>query len=434
MNTPPAEPGQADILIVDDVPDNIRFLSNFLVAQGYQVRKALNGQMALTAIKTLAPDLILLDIGLPDLSGYEICRQVKADPSTCSIPIIFLSAGNEATDKVKAFQLGASDYVTKPFYLEEVLVRIQTHLTIQALQKESKAQNQKLQQALDELKIAQANLVQQEKMATLKKVVAGVCHEVNNPLSFIACNIKPAQSYISQLLSLIELYQQHCNSTDPNIQAFLEDIDLDFVSADLKNILQSMGKGTERIHTVVMALKIFTHLDESGKKSIDLHQSIDQVLALLQHRLVSKNDDPIIPVKKEYENLPAITCYADQINQVIFNLLDNAIDAIHEKLVQNNAQQFHPQISIYTHLTHPDSITICIRDNGIGISPTHQPYIFEPFFTTKSAGHGVGLGLATSRRIVEEMHGGSLQYTSSSEGTDFVIRFPLAGVVAPIRN
>src|SRR6476469_1526208 len=325
MNTPPAEPGQADILIVDDVPDNIRFLSNFLVAQGYQVRKALNGQMALTAIKTLAPDLILLDIGLPDLSGYEICRQVKADPSTCSIPIIFLSAGNEATDKVKAFQLGASDYVTKPFYLEEVLVRIQTHLTIQALQKESKAQNQKLQQALDELKIAQANLVQQEKMATLKKVVAGVCHEINNPLSFIACNIKPAQNYISQLLSLIELYQQHCNSTDPNIQAFLEDIDLDFVSADLKNILQSMGKGTERIHTVVMALKIFTHLDESGKKSIDLHQSIDQVLALLQHRLAARNDGIIIPVKKEYENLPAITCYADQINQVIFNLLDNAI-------------------------------------------------------------------------------------------------------------
>lgn len=434
MNISPIEPRQADILIVDDVPDNIRFLSSFLSTQGYQIRKAINGQMALTAIKTLPPDLVLLDVGLPDVIGYEVCRQIKADPSTNSIPVIFLSAGNEATDKVKAFQVGAADYITKPFYLEEVLARIQTQLTIRALQKESKLQNQQLQQTLHELKIAQANLVQQEKMATLKKVVAGVCHEINNPLSFIACNIKPAQEYINELLTLVELCQDKCNGSDSEIQNFLDEIDLDFVAGDLKSILHSMGKGAERIRSVVTALKVFTHLDESGKKSINLHESINHVLALLQHRLSSRDDGTMVQVKQEYENLPPITCHADQINQVIFNLLGNAIDAIDEKLASNQTQDFQPQISICTELTHPDRLTIRITDNGIGIPPANQPYIFEPFFTTKSAGHGVGLGLATSRRIIEEMHGGCLQYTSSSQGTNFVIQIPLASVVAPTRS
>lgn len=142
---------QADILIVDDVPDNIRFLSSFLLEQGYQVRKAINGQMALRAITTLMPDLILLDVNLPDINGYEVCRQLKRDALTKAIPIIFLSAGNESIDKVKAFQIGAADYITKPFYLEEVLVRVQMQLTIQSLQKELKIRNDQLKQILEEV-------------------------------------------------------------------------------------------------------------------------------------------------------------------------------------------------------------------------------------------------------------------------------------------
>lgn len=142
---------QADILIVDDVPDNIRFLSSFLLDQGYQVRKAISGHMALRAVTTLMPDLILLDINLPDINGYEVCRQLKQDALTQSIPIIFLSAGHELLDKVKAFQMGAADYITKPFYLEEVLVRVQMQLTIQSLQKELKIRNDQLQQVLEEL-------------------------------------------------------------------------------------------------------------------------------------------------------------------------------------------------------------------------------------------------------------------------------------------
>jgi signal transduction histidine kinase len=416
---------QADILIVDDVPDNIRFLSSFLVEQGYQVRKAVNGQMALRAIKALTPDLILLDINLPDISGYEICRQLKEDPSVATIPIIFLSAGSEAIDKVKAFQIGASDYITKPFYLEEVLVRIQTQLTIQGLQKELKSQNNQLKKAFEDLKRTQARLVQQEKMGMLRKVVAGVAHEINNPLGFIACNIKPTQDYIGQLLTLINLYQQKCLDPDPAIKAYLEEIDLEFLSSDLLSTISSMANGAERIRTVVLALRIFTRLDESGIKQVSLQEGIDNVLALLQHRLTARNDNVTINVSKEYKGLPSITCHAEQLNQVIFNLLCNAIDAIEEKIKKGSYHDVVPEISIDAHLIESNRICIRVYDNGIGIPEANKPYIFEPFFTTKSAGHGVGLGLATSRQIIEEVHGGSLSYRSTvDEGSEFIIQIP----------
>ncbi len=427
LQNPQSEKPQslADILIVDDLPDNIRFLSNFLLEQGYQVRKAINGKMALRAIETLMPDLILLDVNLPDINGYEICCQLKQDSATEGIPIIFLSAGNEAIDKVKAFQIGATDYITKPFYLEEVLVRIQTQLTIQGLQKELKAQNNQLKQALEELKIAQANLVQQEKMAMLKKVVAGVAHEINNPLSFSACNIKPAKDYINDLLSLIRLYQQKGLDSDPDIKARLEEIDLEFLASDLLKILNSIGNGAERIRTVVLALRIFSRLDESGIKETDLQASIEQVLTMLQHRF-SREDQVTIQLRKEYKTLPLVTGYPDQLNQAIFNLLCNAIDAIDEKISRNGYGQDVPEISICTESTTSDRISICIKDNGIGIPETNQPYIFEPFFTTKTAGRGVGLGLTTSQRIIEEIHGGSLTYRSTAnQGTEFMIQLPV---------
>jgi len=416
---------QADILIVDDVPDNIRFLSSFLVEQGYQVRKAVSGQMALRAIRALTPDLILLDINLPDISGYEICRQLKEEPLFEMIPIIFLSAGNEAIDKVKAFQIGASDYITKPFYLEEVLVRIQTQLTIQGLQKELKSQNKQLKKALEELKLTQASLVQQEKMGMLRKIVAGVAHEINNPLSFIACNIKPTQDYIGQLLTLINLYQQKTLDPDPSIKAYLEEIDLDFLTSDLLSTIRSMANGAERIRTVVLALRIFTRLDESGIKQVSLQEGIDNVLSLLQHRLTAGNDDITISVRKEYKDLPSVTCHAEQINQVVFNLLCNAIDAVEEKIKKGNYHDVVPEISIDAYLIERSKVCIRVCDNGIGIPEANKPYLFEPFFTTKSAGHGVGLGLATSRQIIEEVHRGSLSYRSTvDEGSEFIIQIP----------
>jgi signal transduction histidine kinase len=416
----------ADILIVDDKLENIRFLSDFLSTQHYQVRKAISGQAALTAVKTISPDLILLDINMPGMSGYEVCEKLKNNPETSSIPIIFLSAGSDLGDKVRAFQLGGIDYITKPFQLEEVLIRVQTQLMLRELQKQLEEKNVKLNRALDSLKKAQMTLIQKEKMATLKKVVAGVAHEINNPLSFISCNIKPVREYTSHLLTLIELYQQKYSDTDPEIEDFIQEIDLDFLVSDFNKIINSMENGAERISTVILALRIFTRLDESGVKQINVHECIDITLTLLRHRLDSRGVREIIEIQKEYEKLSLITCYAEQLSQVIFNLLCNAIDAVELKLKNNAYQSCSPQISIRTQIVNDNQLLISIKDNGVGITKENQACLFEPFFTTKPAGQGIGLGLATSRGIIEELHRGSLTYCSQAdEGTEFFIQIPL---------
>ena len=256
----------ADILIVDDKLENIRLLSDFFSTQNYQIRKAISGKAALTAVKTILPDLILLDINMPGMSGYEVCKQLKNDPQTSSIPVIFLSAGNDVTDKIQAFQVGGVDYITKPFQLEEVLIRVQTQLTLRELERSLEAKNVKLNQALSSLKATQVALVQKEKTATLRKVVAGVAHEVNNPLSFISCNIEPIRRYKNQLLDLILLYQQKYPEVDPAIANLLKEIDLDFLTSDIDKIIGSMKHGAERISTVILALKIFTRLLPSHQK------------------------------------------------------------------------------------------------------------------------------------------------------------------------
>ncbi|MCY7275879.1 MAG: response regulator [Phormidesmis sp. CAN_BIN44] len=416
----------ADILIVDDKLENIRFLSDFLSTQCYQVRKAISGQAALTAVEAISPDLILLDINMPGMSGYEVCEKLKNNPETSSIPIIFLSAGSDLGDKVRAFQLGGIDYITKPFQLEEVLIRVQTQLMLRELQNQLEEKNVKLSRALDSLKKAQITLIQKEKMATLKKVVAGVAHEINNPLSFISCNIKPVREYASHLLTLIELYQQKHSDTDPEIEDFIQEIDLDFLVSDLNKIINSMENGAERISTVILALRIFTRLDESGVKQINVHECIDITLTLLRHRLDPRGVREIIEIQKEYEKLPLITCYAEQLSQVIFNLLCNAIDAVELKLNNNAYQSCSPQISISTQIVDDNQLLISIKDNGVGITKENQACLFEPFFTTKPAGQGIGLGLATSRGIIEELHRGSLTYCSQADkGTEFFIQIPL---------
>ena len=416
----------ADILIVDDKLENIRFLSDFLSTQHYQVRKAISGQAALIAVKAVFPDLILLDINMPEMNGYEVCEKLKNNPQTSSIPIIFLSAGNSIEDKVRAFQTGGIDYITKPFHLEEVLIRVQTQLMVRGLQKQLEEKNAKLNRALDSLKKAQITLVQKEKMATLKKVVAGVAHEINNPLSFISGNIDPIREYTEHLLGLIELYHQKHPEMDSEIEEFVQKIDLDFLASDLAKIIDSMEDGAERINTVVLALRIFTRLDESGIKQINVHESIDITLTLLRHRLSFETDQESVEIQKDYGELPLITCYAEQLNQVIFNLLCNAIDAVELKLNHRAQPSYRPHISISTQIVGSHRLLISIKDNGVGITKEVQTYLFEPFFTTKPAGQGIGLGLATSRGIIEEIHKGSLTYCScAGEGTEFFIQIPI---------
>jgi len=416
----------ADILIVDDTPDNIRFLSSLLVEQGYNVRKALNGKMALTAVKAVLPDLILLDINMPGMNGYEVCEHLKKDVNTCSVPVIFLSALDGVVDKVKAFKMGGADYITKPFHLEEILARIKNQLKIASLQTQLQVQNAQLEQMLEELKNAQVELVQKEKMLGLGMLAAGMAHEINNPINFISGNLNHARQYIKYLLNLITLYKEAYPTPTANIQEAIEEIDLDFIVPDLQKLLDSMQNGAERIRTTILAIRIFSRLDESDIKAVDIHEGIDSTLLLLEHRLKPEGKSPEIKVVKEYGNLPLVTCYASQLNQVFFNLLNNAIDALDSKHEEDSMKSSVPTIRISTELTNSDTVTVRIKDNGIGIAEEVRSRLFDPFFTTKSVGKGSGLGLLTSYQIIVEKHKGQINYYSSlGEGAEFVIEIPV---------
>jgi signal transduction histidine kinase len=418
----------SDILIVDDTPENIRFLSTMLMAQGYQVRKALTGKMAITAAQTIPPNLILLDINMPQMDGYETCKLLKQNKDTASVPVIFLSALNDVVDKVKAFQVGGVDFISKPFQFEEVLVRIQTHLQVQALQSELRLKNTKLEQALDSLKQMQTQLLRKEKLLGLGQLVAGVCHEINNPVSFIAGNLKPANDSIQVLLKLIEAYQTEYPVPSQSIQTLIEEAELEFLTTDLQNMMRSMRTGVDRISSIVLALRIFSRLGESSIKPTDIHECLDSTLVLLQYRLVETSKMPSIKIIKHYDNLPLLTCYASEINQVFLNILTNAIDALQQKFSQSNLIkdpiEEMPTIQITTEFNTPKHITIRIKDNGIGISNDAEKRLFEPFFTTKPIGQGVGLGLAISYQIVVEKHKGNLSYSANSNETEFVIEIP----------
>lgn len=229
MNSNQAQGAKGNILIVDDTPDNLRLLSTMLSEQGYKVRSAISGQMALMGIKASPPDLILLDINMPQMNGYEVCSSLKAREATQQIPVIFISALGEVLDKVKAFSVGGVDYITKPFQIEEVLARIETHLTIRNLQKQltqhnvrlrqevsdrllaeqaEREKSQQLTEALQQLKLTQAHLVQSEKMSSLGNLVAGIAHEINNPVGFIYGNLTYTTKHTQDLLELLELYQK----------------------------------------------------------------------------------------------------------------------------------------------------------------------------------------------------------------------------------
>ncbi|CUR36072.1 putative Histidine kinase [Planktothrix tepida PCC 9214] len=291
-----------------------------------------------------------------------------------------------------------------------------------------------LETALTQLKQTQTQLLQSEKMSSLGQLVAGIAHEINNPVSFIFGNITYAEEYTDSLLDLIALYQQYYPQPYPEIQAKLEDLELDFLETDLKKIFQSMRVGSQRIADIVQSLRSFSRLDESDLKTVDLHENIDNTLMILKHRLKAQSSRPEIKVVKNYGNIPLINCYAGQLNQVFMNILINAIDALGS--VQDNEfckvrTSTSPQILIQTETLidseHKTWVQIEISDNGLGMSETVRNRIFEPFFTTKPVGQGTGMGLAISYQIVVEKHQGQLLCTSQlGEGSTFVITLPLS--------
>lgn len=447
------------ILIVDDNPTNLEVLSETLTNSGFQVAVALDGETALEQVKYHQPELIILDVMMPGIDGFETCKRLKANPFTSEIPVIFTTALSDTANKVTGLSLGAVDYITKPFQCEEVLARIKIHLKLRNMDRTLEKQNQLLKQeiaqrkaaesllqklnqelerrvqnrtrelseALQKLELAQVQLIHNEKMSSLGRLVAGVAHEINNPVNFIHGNLNPATEYTQDLLKLVELCQENTNKLPLSIQDYFEETDFHFIKKDLPKLLSSMKVGTERIRNIVLSLRNFSRLDQAEKKYVDIHEGIESTLLILQERLKCKPNRSAIQIIKKYEELPLLECYPSQLNQVFMNLLSNAIDALDEQNRQSLPDQETEIATIWiiTERSDQDWVKIRIRDNGPGIPEKIRSKVFDPFFTTKPVGKGTGLGLSISYQIVVETHSGELVCRSQvSKGTEFVIKLP----------
>ncbi|WP_375512439.1 ATP-binding protein [uncultured Nostoc sp.] len=286
-----------------------------------------------------------------------------------------------------------------------------------------------LKNALEELQRTQSQVIQSEKMSSLGQLVAGVAHEINNPVNFIHGNLVHVQEYTQDLLAFVQLYQQHDSNPAAEIQIAAEDMDLEFLQSDLPKMLSSMKVGTDRIRQIVLSLRNFSRMDEAEIKSVDIHEGIDSTLMILQHRLKAKPEQPEIQVSKDYGNVPLLECYAGQLNQVFMNILVNAIDALEEsnaKRTYEDIENNPSQIRIRTSVVNSTWLEVAIADNGVGISKEFQQRIFDPFFTTKPVGKGTGMGMSISYQIITEKHGGKLEcFSTAGEGTEFIIQVPL---------
>jgi signal transduction histidine kinase len=288
------------------------------------------------------------------------------------------------------------------------------------------ARTSELKNTLQELQQAQMQIIQSEKMSSLGQMVAGVAHEINNPVNFIHGNITYLDEYTQDLLNLVQLYQSEYPQPSLVIQEELKNLDLEFIQEDSAKILASMKMGTQRIEEIVLSLRNFSRLDEADMKKVDIHEGVESTLLILQHRLNAKLNFPTIHIIKNYDNnLPLVECYAGQLNQVLMNILTNAIDALEEKV-----DNFIPTITIGTSVVNSQWIEIAIADNGVGMSEEVHNKIFDPFFTTKPVGKGTGMGMSISYQIITQKHGGKLERVSTlGVGTEFLIQIPVSQVI-----
>jgi len=286
-----------------------------------------------------------------------------------------------------------------------------------------------LQKTLLDLQQAQSSLIQAEKMSSLGQLVAGVAHEINNPVNFIHGNLAYVDSYTKDLINLVNFFQEGFPFEDIQIKEYIKEIDLEFLREDLPKVLRSMKIGTERIRQIILTLRNFSRLDEADKKLVDIHEGIDSSLLILQSRTNSASSKSGIEIIKDYGDIPLVECYAGQLNQVFMNIISNAIDALYEQEAnsyKSNQKIVAGKIIISTRVINNDHISIRFQDNGVGIPEQVKPRLFDPFFTTKQVGQGTGLGLSISYKIITEKHGGRLYCLSEiGHGAEFVVEIPL---------
>ncbi|MDX9994437.1 MAG: response regulator [Rhodocyclaceae bacterium] len=412
-------PPGATILVVDDSADNLTVLGTLLQPL-YRVRAVNSGERALRAAHSEPrPDLILLDVMMPDMNGYEVMRQLRADAATVDIPVIFITAMQDERDELQGFELGAADYIHKPISGPIVLSRVRAQLDAKAARDMLKKHNERLVDQVETgshaLEQAQLALLQSEKLAAMGQLAAGVTHEINNPVGFVGANLSTLDSYVQDIFSLIDAYEQAAAAPEgpqrfAEVRRLRESIDLDFLRDDIRALLAESQEGIGRVRRIVQDMKDFSRVDNRDWQWHDLHQGIESTLNIARNEWKYH-----CTIERQFAAIPRIRCLASQLNQVFMNLVVNAAQAIEDKGV----------ITITTASVDADTVSVSIADTGKGMSPEVLAHIFEPFYTTKPVGKGTGLGLSLAWEIVERHHGRIEAVSEPGRGTCFTIFLPI---------
>jgi signal transduction histidine kinase len=402
------------ILAVDDAITSRRILVGSLRKAGYDMLEASSGREALRIAAAQVPDLVLLDVSMPDLNGLEVCEELKRNRGLADVPVIFITGSVDARDVERAFAVGGSDYVTKPFHMGEVKARVAVHLQLRRLK--------------CELEQSHAQLLRSQKLESIGQLAAGIAHEINTPIQFVSDNTRFLQDAFEELQQVLDAARaavQHPPATEgaekatAALASALKKADLDYLREEIpKSIGQSLD-GVNRVSTIVRAMKEFSHPGVEDPTPIDLNRAVRSTTTVCRNewKYVAELDLRLDPA------LPPVPCLPGEINQVLLNMVVNAAHAIADK--PGRGEEERGRIVISTR-ARSDAVEIRIEDTGTGIPEEIRDRIFDPFFTTKKVGRGTGQGLAIAHDVVTQKHGGTITVDSEvGVGTTFVIRLPL---------
>ncbi len=377
--------------------------------------------------------LILLDVVMDvNDAGLQVVKYIREELQNKRVRIILRTGQpGEAPEESVIINYDINDYklkveLTRQKLLTTTIAALRSYRDFTIIEEQSI----KLTQALETLQNAQLQLIQSEKMSALGNLVAGIAHEINNPIGFVAGNLKMAREYIGDLFGLIGLYQKYYPNPESEIEELIEEIDLEYLQDDLPKLFDSLKIGSERIRNISTSLRTFSRGDTEQKIPFNIHEGIDSTILILRHRLKANESHPPVKVIKNYGDLPLINCYSGQLNQVFMNLLANAIDTLEESNIGKSFEEIEEnlkQIEITTSLTADEkTAAIKIADNGTGIPEEVKQRIFDNLFTTKAVGKGTGLGLSIARQIIVDKHSGNLSFNSEiGKGTEFIIEIPV---------
>lgn len=395
------------IFIADDNPENLKVLSDILEADGYKTRASLSGTAMLDSIKHEIPDLIVLDIHMPEHDGYEICLELKKNPDTVDIPVIFCSALNETFNIVQAFEAGGVDYITKPFRTREVLARIRTHIDLREKQRS-------LELTLNQLKATQQHLIHSEKMSSLGTLLAGIAHEINNPVNYIINSSEAFETDFRDMQRLLDICNDEVQAEQ--VSALKEEIEYPLLLQEMQDLLQGIHSGAIKIHGIVKSLQSLAADPSETKQHIDPGEEIRRALLIIEPQLGHS-----MHLTTELEQLPTLYAQPGRLSQAILHIGHNAVLA-----VAANPTGKPREVKVAAHEENKQ-IRISITDSGPGIPAEHLPKVLDPFYTTREPGEGIGLGLTISHQIISDL-GGSLYIESGDDkaaGTTILILLPV---------